>query len=188
MKKIRGNIIGFIIIIQFILLNSSALYSQQYSEYEVKAGYIYNFIKFVNWPNYSFDNEYAPFIIGIYGDDPFENILNEAFKDRTLYDRKWLLVHYSSPEEIKGCNLLFISNINKTELVKVLDVAKNSAILTIGDNIDEFCKMGGIINFTKQNAKNRFEINNNAAQKVKLVISAKLLSLAKIINDNENRF
>lgn len=188
MKKTRKYIIGLIITVQFIILNASSLYSQQYSEYEVKAGYIYNFIKFVNWPNYSFANEYSPFIIGIYGDDPFDNILNEAFKDRTLYDRKWLLVHYSKPEEITGCNLLFISSISKTELVKVLDVAKNSSILTIGDNIDEFCKLGGIINFTKQNSKNKFEINNNAAQKVKLVISSKLLSLAKIINNNENRF
>ena len=174
--------------IQVILLNYNSAFSQHYSEYEVKAGYIYNFVKFVNWPNYSFENEYSPFVIGIYGDDPFDDILNIAFKDRTLNDRKWLIVHYSKLEDIKGCNLLFISGINKSELIKVLDVTKNSSILTIGDNISDFCESGGIINFTKQNARNRFEINNDAAINVKLVISSKLLSLAKIINNNENRF
>lgn len=188
MKKSKKYIICFLFSIQFTLLNFGALYSQQYSEYEVKAGYIYNFIKFVSWPNYSFDNEYSPFVIGIYGDDPFDDILDKAFKDRTLYDRKWILVHYSKLEDIKGCNLLFISGVSKPELLKVLDVAKQNSILTIGDNIEEFCELGGIINFTKQHAKNRFEINNEAAINVKLVISSKLLSLAKIINNNENRF
>jgi len=188
LKKIKKYIILLIISVQFVLFNSDVVYSQQYSEYEVKAGYLYNFIKFVNWPNYSFDNEYAPFVIGIYGDDPFDDILENAFKDRTLYDRKWLLIHYNTLEEINDCNLLFISGVNRTELLKVLDVVKEKSILTIGDNVEDFCELGGIINFTKQNSKNRFEINNEAAMNVKLVISSKLLSLAKIINKNENRF
>lgn len=170
------------------MCNNFSVLSQQYSEYEVKAGYLYNFIKFVNWPNYSFKTEYDPFVIGIYGDDPFEDILDKAFKDRTLYDRKWLLVRYTKIEDVTGCNLLFISSVSNTELLKILDVTKDKSILTIGDNIEDFCQLGGIINFTKQNSKNRFEINNEAAIKVKLLISSKLLSLAKIINNNENRF
>lgn len=187
-KKLKYKIIILFLVISTTQSLYKKAYSQQYTEYEVKTAYIYNFVKFVKWPNIAFENDNTPFIIGIYGNDPFDSIMRIAFKDRTLYDRKWLIVNFYEPSEITKCNLLFVSKVEQSELLKVFDVVKNYNTLTIGDNIENFCQQGGIINFTNRNENRRFEINNEAAVRAKLTISSKLLSLAKIISENENRF
>lgn len=160
-----------------------ALQAPQYTEYEVKAAYIFNFTKFINWPKTTFSLSNPPFVVGIYGDDPFGLILVKFFEGRTIKGRKLIIEHYYKPEDINNCNVLFISKINKLELTDVINVVQEKSILTIGDNIQEFCESGGMINFTKQYSKHRFEINNNAANKADLTISSKLLSLAKIIKE-----
>lgn len=163
-------------------------YSQKYTEYEVKAAYLYNFVKFVQWPTEAFTSPEAPFVIGIYGEDPFNDILSKAFEGRTLCGRKWIIKHYVKPEEIDDCHLLFVSPVNKYELFYILNAIKKKPILTVGDKIDGFCEMGGIIDFTKQRAKYRFQINNGAAIRVGISISSKLLSLSEIIVENEVKF
>ena len=155
----------------------------QFTEYEVKAAYIFSFTKFINWPKTTFTLSNPPFVVGIYGDDPFGLILDKIFEGKTIKGRKLVIEHYYKPEEINNCNVLFISKINKSELTNVINVVQEKSILTIGDNIQKFCELGGMINFTKQYAKHRFEVNNNAANRAALTISSKLLSLANIIND-----
>jgi hypothetical protein len=177
---------AFIMNISFFQIYQSK--AQHYTEYEVKAAYIYNFIKFVEWPSTSFENEYSPFIIAVYGDNPFGSIIQDAFNERTLYNRKWILKTINSVEEISGSHLLFISDTNIPELNKILAEANKHPILTVGDNIEGFCFKGGIINFSSKNSKYKFEINNTNAIKTKLVISSKLLSLSKLIKEDEDRF
>ena len=162
-----------------------ALRAPQFTEYEVKAAYIFNFTKFINWPKTTFSLSNPPFVVGIYGDDPFGLILAKIFEGRTIKGRKLVIEHYYKPEEINNCNVLFISKSVKgrIELTNVINVVQEKSILTIGDNIQEFCELGGMINFTRQYAKHRFEINNNAANRADITISQKLLSLANIIND-----
>ncbi len=155
-------------------------YSQQYSEYEVKAAYIYNFGKFVKWPKQSIKKE---FIIGVYGLNPFKGILKNALEGRTLYQRPIKIIYFSNLKDIDKCNILFIPKVKKEELLRILNAVKRSPVLTIGDNIDDFCISGGNINFTPKYSKYRFYINNNSAKRKQLIISSKLLSLSKIITD-----
>ncbi len=157
----------------------------QFTEYEVKAAYIFSFTKFINWPKTTFTLSNPPFVVGIYGDDPFGLILDKIFEGKTIKGRKLVIEHYYKPEEINNCNVLFISKSvrGRIDLTNVINVVQEKSILTIGDNIQEFCELGGIINFTRQYAKHRFEINKNAANRADITISSKLISLANIIND-----
>jgi len=155
-------------------------FAQQYSEYELKAAYIYNFGKFVKWPEKSLKKE---FIIGVYGLNPFKGILKEALSGRTLYGKPIKIIYFSDLKNIEKCNILFIPKVKKEELLRILNAVKNYPVLTVGDNIEDFCISGGNINFTPKYSKYRFYINNNSAKRKKLKISSKLLSLSKIITD-----
>jgi hypothetical protein len=171
----------------FLLLVNIAR-SQQYTEYEVKAGYIYNFAKFVDWPEQVFQSENSPFIIGIYGEDPFEDALDQVLKGRKILKRNWIIKYYNSPEEVDKCHILIVSNITKYDMVTLFEKIGKEPILTIGDNVEEFCENGGIINFTGRYSRHRFQINNISAARAGIMVSSKLLALAKIITEDEIKF
>lgn len=182
---------SFLIIVSMVVLSVSSINqskAQQYTEYEVKAAYIYNFINFIQWPNSAFSSTEAKFVIGIYGYDPFKGILDEVFRNKLLQNREWEIKYFSSVKDISDCHILLISDISQTELITVLEKIKNKPILSIGNQIDNFCDLGGIVNFSKQNEQHRFEINNNQAVNNNLKINPKLLFLSKIISEDENRF
>ncbi len=178
----------FILVISLMVILNIRGYSQRYTEYEVKAAYIYNFAKFIEWPDSVFEQKDSPLILGIYNGDPFGDIIEKTFTNNTIKDRKWSVKYYKDINEISYCHILFVPKIDKAELLKVLNIVKNKAILSVGDNVDNFCQMGGIINFTAQSSKYRFEINNFEAKKSKLEISSKLLILSKIVRTNEIKF
>lgn len=162
--------------------------AQQFTEYEVKAAYIFNFTKFIKWPDKAFDNNASPYVLGIYGNDPFGEVLKNIILNRKSEDRKWIVKYYSKPEQIQKCHILFISDIKHSELKHVIDQVKTKPILTVGDKVDLFCEQGGIINFAAGSASKRFEINNTAASQAQLNISSKLLMLSKIISNDEIKF
>jgi hypothetical protein len=178
------------LLLGILLINTlcNKSYSQSFTEYEVKAAYIYNFAKFVEWPDSIFPTKSSPIILGIYNGDPFGDILTKTFEGRSVNGRKWIIKYFKEPDKIEKCNILFIPKLEMIELLKVLNAVKNKSVLTVGDNVKDFCQTGGMLNFTPQNSKNRFEINNNEALKAKLIISSKLLILSKIIRTNEIKF
>jgi hypothetical protein len=162
--------------------------AQQFTEYEVKAAYVFNFTKFIKWPEKAFDNNTSPYVLGIYGEDPFGPIIKKVIANRKSHGRQWIVKYYNQPEQIKQCHILFITDIRPSELERVLKHVKKKPILTVGDNIENFCQRGGIINFTEKNAPKRFEINNATSNNAHLSISAKLLMLSKIISTDEIKF
>jgi len=163
-------------------------FNQQYTEYELKAAYLYNFGKFVQWPEQTFKNATDPFVIGIYGTNPFGEVLQQTIQNKTLQNRPVIIISITNPQDAATCNILFISKTNKLELNQIFQALANKPVLTIGDNISEFCQMGGIINFTVQHSQKRFEINNKASARVQLIISSKLLSLSRIVTEDEIKF
>jgi len=166
--------------VSFVLLLNVVFstFSQNFTEHELKAGYIINFEKFVHFPNLETSEN---FVVGIFGTTQIENVLREVAENKVFNDKKWLVVHFSKIEEIKNCHILYISNVNYSQLLKILQQIKGKPILSVGNNIVNFCQLGGMINFTAAGSRKRFEINNKAANKVRLKISSKLLMIAKII-------
>lgn len=178
----------YIILTLLSVFGSLSIKAQQFTDYEIKAAYIFNFTKFVKWPDKAFDNDNSPYVLGIYGNDPFGEIIKKIIGNRKTHGRKWVVKYYSKPEQIQQCHILFITNIQHSELKRIVGHVKRKPILTVGDEIDLFCEQGGIINFAKKNTAKRFEINNTAAFNSEISISSKLLMLSKIISNDEIKF
>lgn len=159
----------------------------QYTEYEVKAAYIFSFVKFMEWENTKI-NKLDTITLGIYKNDPFGIILENIMLGRKSNGKFWKILRFSNIKKVDKCNVVFLSDINKYELVTILKRIKNKPILSIGDEIQEFCEIGGILNFTSQYSANQFEINNKMANKNGITINPKLLKLAKIVSYNEDEF
>lgn len=176
-----------ILIIVFLCLGIHAN-SQQYTEYELKSAYIFNFAKFIEFPENTFSSQRDPFIIGIIGNDAILDVLQNIIKGKTINNRNVIAISITQFEEANNCQIILFSKTTKTQLSQFIEYLNYKPVLTVGDNIEDFCQNGGIINFTPQNSTKRFEINPNAAQRAKLTISSKLLALARIINDAENKF
>jgi hypothetical protein len=148
-------------------------------EYLIKAAFLFNFAKFVEWPAASFKDDLSPINLCILGTDPFGPAL-DTLKDKTIKGRPLKIKRANKVDDIEACHILFISASEKEILKQILYTLKNSNILTVSE-IEGFAQMGGIINFIIVNKKVHFEINPEAAERSKLKISSQLLKLAKIV-------
>ena len=164
----------------WILLLTGAVSTAQESpltEYQIKSGFLFNFAKFVQWPPGVFPGTGSPLIIGIVGDNPFHDDLAQTIHNKTVDDHPLVIKLFRSPTEVTNCQILFISSSEKNRLPEILGVLKGSSVLTVGE-MDRFSENGGMVNFFQAGTKLRFKINQEAATKVGLKISSKLLSLA----------
>jgi len=179
---------SFWLILLFItVLSSKNAVAQKYSEYDVKAAYVYNFAKFISWPAHYFEKKDV-LVIGVYKNQNFGEVLERVLENKKIKSKFWEIIFINSVEEFEDCDILFVSNSSKEETIKLIKKTNKKSILTIGNNIPMFCQYGGIINFTPKGSRKRFEINNDAAIKHKIKISSKLLTLARIITKNEIKF
>jgi hypothetical protein len=166
--------------------------SAKYKEYEVKAAFIFNFLKFIDWPEEKTAANNNKIIIGIIGEDPFGQATN-VFKGKSVEEHKILLTRFQGIEQIKKmpekeknenfdalkrCHLLFICQSEQKQVRDITEIVSNSSVLTVADT-DGFIEMGGIINFFTEDNKIRFDINQAAAEKTGLKIRSQLLRLAK---------
>jgi hypothetical protein len=149
----------------------------QPSEYQLKAAFLYNFAKFVEWPPRAFAEDSSPVVIGIIGDNPFGENLERTVRNKFIGGHPLLVKTSVPPEEWKRCHILFVSNSENRRLREILESLHGSAVLTVGET-SRFIDNGGVINFVIEGQKIRFEINRNAASEAGLKISSKLLSLA----------
>jgi hypothetical protein len=148
------------------------------SEYEMKAAFLFNFAKFVEWPADAVRDPHAPFVIGVFGMSPFGDALEQSVKGKTANNRPLTVRQFQNLSEVKGCQILFIS---KSERKRVREVAKaldRRPVLTVSE-VDRFMHTGLMVNFFKEGNKVRFEINDEVAKKAGLRISSKLLTLSR---------
>lgn len=187
-KKQKYCLLSILLLAIFANLNVSGLQAQEYSEYDLKAVYLYNFANFVNWPKETYiiwpgNQPTITFYIGIYGENPFGKTMEIIAKQKKRQNFIWQIDYYTSADEIDTCNILFFTNVKKAELIKVIEHLEGKKILTVGDELESFCELGGMINFLPAGSSKPFEINNEAAKREELIISPKLLKLAKIKNN-----
>ncbi|MBU1054111.1 MAG: YfiR family protein [Proteobacteria bacterium] len=160
----------------------SGSYGSESSKMEpkLKAAFIYNFAKFVDWSTtYSKGISSQPFLIGVLGNDPItEELL--AIEGKLIKGRKMLVRTLSDIQDIKGCQVVFISASEKNNLISILNAVKNKEILTISD-MNNFVDKGGSIGFVRIENKIRFDVNLKTAEKSNLKIRSDLLALARRI-------
>jgi hypothetical protein len=149
------------------------------SEYQVKAAYLFNFVKFVEWPEEAFADPLAPIVIGIVGDDPFGDALPQVVSGKTVQGRDLVIRKYRAGEDLRGSHILFISESEKKRFPQLLASLRGSSTLTVAD-VDGFLDEGGMIRLFSEENRVRFAINVDAAIRAKLKLSSKLLSLARL--------
>lgn len=148
-------------------------------EYEVKAAFVYNFTKFVEWPESAFPGPDAPLSICVIGEDPFGGAL-DSLRAKTVKNRKVAVKRAGTAEEARGCHVLFIGPMQEDRADRILSSLKGAPVLLTGD-VDRFVRRGGMIGFFMERHKVVFEINENAAKNAGLRISSQLLKLARTV-------
>lgn len=155
------------------------VHGQRLAEYEVKAAFLFNFVKFVEWPAEALPAG-GPLLICVLGDDPFGDALDAITKGERVGGHETAIRRFRSLDQVRSCQVLFVSLSERRQMPAVFEAVRGASVLTVSD-IDRFAASGGMINFTKQNYRIGFEINPQAAERARLRISSKLLSLAKIV-------
>ena len=149
-------------------------------EYKLKAAYLFNFAKFVEWPAKAFTDPASPIVIGVLGTDPFGDALDQIIKGRAINGRPLTIRRAQRGAELTSCHLVFISRSEQARLPATLAPFADQATLTVSD-ADEFLTAGGAIHLVLEDQKVRFAINAGAAERAGLKIAAQLLSLAKVV-------
>lgn len=155
------------------------------SEYEIKAAFLYNFTKFVEWPEGTFAADSEPFVLAVLGQDPFGKDLDSVLAGKTFGDRELVIRRYADLDELQGCHLLFISEALEGDLDRILDRLGSSRALTVSE-FRESVTRGVMIGFKTVGKKVRFDINAGAADSSSLKISSRLLALAGTVIDADN--
>ena len=160
---------------------TAAAQSPRAPEYQVKAAFLYNFAKFVEWPSPAFPGPSTPFRICVLGHDPFGDALTNIVQGKSISGRPIVAIVLPPAAEIRPCHVLFISHTDSAILKAALDRMRGLPVLTVGESAD-FLALGGMINFVLQEDRVRFEINLAAAEHHHLKLSSKLLAVAHVVN------
>jgi hypothetical protein len=149
-------------------------------EYQVKAAFLYNFAKFVEWPQEVFAGTNDPFVICVLGEDPFGRTLDDVLVGKKVEGRAFAVRRISDARRATGCQILFVSSSEQKPVLSFIASMKPAGILTVGESDSPTCE-GMIVNLVLDDGKVRFSINTNLADREKLSFSSKLLSLAKVL-------
>jgi hypothetical protein len=206
----RSNLIRAYIITFFVLVlcaKPCVLQAEDDSafpnESRIKAAFLYNFLRFVDWPKVKRGDANEPIIIGLIGKDIFGDVFDDL-KDRTVEDRPVLLRRFKGFEElqkkeqedkseqksqieaIRKSHLLYICPSEKKHIKELLELVKGYGVLTVADT-EGFLESGGIINLLKEDNKVNFEINITAAKQAGFQVRSKLLRLAKRVYEPKDK-
>jgi hypothetical protein len=164
----------------FDLCAQASLPAAEFDEYQVKAAFLYNFAKFVEWPAGTFTNATEPIGICIAGVNPFGSTLEGMVQGKKIGERAFAVRRMADTQQTKGCQILFIGGAEWRRVRPLLDALKGAAILTVGET-GEFTSAGGMIAFQIAGPRVRLQIDLETAEHSHLKISSKLLSLAEIV-------
>jgi len=174
--------------ISLLLLSSFALsfaltsaIAEDSVEFKIKAGFLYKFPQFVDWPPEAFGGAKAPLIIGVLGDDPFGDVLDKTVRDREVEGRKVVVRRYKSAQSAREAHVLYIG-LSGEQLASSIKALEGAPVLTVGEN-SAFNKDGGAVRFVVRDDRVAFNINPEAAKRAGLKIRAQLLKLARIVDD-----
>ena len=149
-------------------------------ESDLKAAFLYNFTKFIEWPAEAFAKEDAPVVVGVYGDEEFTQNLRTLLADKKAHNRPFTVRRLINPQDAKTCQILFFRANETKKMGAVYESIKRLPILTVGES-EDFLDQGGMFSLVFEDKQLRFDVNTAAAENAKLTISSKLLRLAKNI-------
>lgn len=159
---------------------------QVIEEYQVKAAFLYNFAKFVEWPSRAFQTPQDPITICVLGHNPFGTALEEVIHGKSIGGRGIVFRQVNEAEQANSCQILFVSAEDNKRYRSMCVNLKPVGILTVGE-AQGFAVDGGVINLKLDGGRVHFAINVEASERAQLHISSKLLSLAQIVKTEKVR-
>jgi hypothetical protein len=166
-------VIGLALISQF-----SSQAADDPLEYQVKAAFMLNFTKFIEWPSEAFSASDSPIAICVLGEDPFGNTLDQIVAGEVVNGRKVVAQRIKLAPPPKSCQVMFVGKSEEEVLKSLPDVG--FGVLTIGEG-EKFVRDRGMIAFVVENRRVRFGINLTAAETAGLKLSSKLLNVARSV-------
>jgi len=173
--------VGIIFLLGMLLPSMAA--AAVVKESDVKAAFILNFIKFVEWPVSAFRSPESPIVLVVLGNDPVADSI-ASLDGRKVSGRRVIVRKVPALSALERCHLLFVGASEKTVLAPVLGAVQRRPVLTVGD-FDGFVGRGGTIGFIRLDNRVGFEINEESARKAGLKINAKLLYLGKNVRGRD---
>jgi len=166
--------------IAVLVLSSGSAQADSALEYRVKAAFLYNFAKFVEWPQGSFSSEQAPVQLCLVGRDPFGEVLDLTLEGRTVNGREVVVERNHDLATLGDCHIVFVGRSSGESLARVMQRVGGTGVLTVGES-DAFYDLGGIIRFVVDEGKVRFDVNAGEAELASLKVSSQLLKLARMV-------
>ena len=151
--------------------------AQSANEYQVKAAFILNFARFVEWPG-DMSNTSGTLTVCVLGEDPFGDSLDRVVSRSTANGRRMVVRRTKWGDNVRACHVLFISSSERHRVRQILDAVRGASVLTIAD-MGDFNRAGGMIKFFIHDNKVFFEINANAAAQAGLKVSSRLMALSR---------
>ena len=152
-------------------------------EYQVKAGFIFNFLKFVSWPEEIKSNS-TSWQIGVMADPAVIRLIRKTLAGKSVEGRPVEITRFQPEMELEGYHVVFISDSFSKSYAQFAKELAESPVLVVGESKD-FARNNGIIGFVKKKENLRLEINPTRAKKAGLIISGKLASLAELVEDKK---
>jgi hypothetical protein len=162
--------------------NNTYVHATAPTEYQLKAVFLINFAKFVEWPATAFRTVTSPINLCVLGADPFGRDLDDIVQGQVAGDRALAVKRLAQVQREDNCHVLFLSATEKARTERVLGGLRSAPTLTVGEG-DDFTPAGGMIGLLIDDKKIRFEVNLDAVDQAGLKISSKLLKLAKNVRE-----
>jgi len=168
------------------LVNFSYCAAQSLTEYQVKAAYLFNFLKFVEWPADAPADPQAKWVIGIVGESPVGSELSRIAEGKNVLGRNLQVRKFQATDNLRGCNILFISESERKHVPLILAALRGSSVMTVAD-MDRFIESGGMVELQMDDARVRVIIDVGATDRAHLKVSSKLLALARAVTATVKR-
>ena len=172
--------------LMWALLAAQGLWAQspKPTDYDVKAVYLYNFGRFVDWPA-SVIAKSDSFNVCVLGQDPFGPALDATLAGETIGGKSVAAKRISNPPEAVRCQIVFISSVEDSRFNKIIEALDREAVLTVSD-MPQFSQRGGMIQFVLEGKKVRFEVNLTAVHHAGLTLSSELLKVATTVRGSRS--
>ena len=153
------------------------------TEARVKAAFVFNFARYVDWPDTAFADDRSPYVVGIYGRSDLAEALEETLRDKSVHGRSVTLRRFSRAEPVgQPLHLLVVAHGEPVDLRTLASSTPGAPVLTVGDTAG-FCQRGGAINFYLEDGKVRFEMNLDVIERLGLRVSSSLMRLARLVRE-----
>jgi len=164
-----------LILISVLVLSSGfKLENRVDTNSRIKAVFILNFTKLIEWPK---SYRVGEFVVGVVGETPLYPELTKMAKVKKVANQSLTIKHFKTTAEIEKCHILYVTKTKSNEITNVIKKVKSNSTLIVTEQ-QGLTKKGAGINFIVQNNRQKFELNKTNIEKYKLKVSSNLEALA----------